>query len=873
MLPKTFDPATIETRWYSHWEKSGAFRPSRPDARPFTIVLPPPNVTGTLHIGHALNQTLQDILIRWQRLRGRDARWVVGTDHAGIATQMVVERSIAAEGLTRQSLGRDAFLEKVWAWKEQSGGAIMRQMRRLGASCDWAGERFTMDAGFTEAVTHVFVTLHERGLIYRDKRLVNWDPKFQTAISDLEVETREVHGHFWHFRYPLADGSGHLVVATTRPETMLGDTAVAVNPADERYTHLVGQLIAHPLTGREIPVIADEWADPELGTGCVKITPAHDFNDWAVYERHRDIGWINVLDSHAAIGTDELIPPAYRGLDRFEARRRIVADMEDAGLLDRIEEKLVQVPHGDRSGVVIEPWLTDQWYVDAAKLSTEALAAVADGRTSFVPATWRKTYDNWLTDIQPWCISRQLWWGHRIPAWYAPDGRIFVAATEAQAQAKAGEGVALKRDDDVLDTWFSSGLWPFATLGWPEQTPDLARHYPGDVLVTAFDIIFFWVARMMMQGLELTGQAPFHTVYIHGLVRDAQGQKMAKSKGNTVDPLTLVDLYGADALRFTMAAMESQGRDVKFDEKRVEGYRNFATKLWNAVRFCQTQGISATNASEAPGCHHPVNRWILSEAARMASAANQTLEAYRFDQYCSQLYRFTWDLFCDWYLELAKPLLAQDGPHTAETRATAAFVIDTILKCLHPVMPFLTEELWHAMGSRQHDLILAEWPKLPITLEPASDEIFWLIDLISAIRSTRTEMNVPPSARLPLHVADADMLTKARLERHQPALDRLARASSLVHGPLPGGGTAQLVVDGLTYAVPLDGVIDLAAERARLARAAEGAEKEAASLAQRLGNPGFTERARPEAVEKARADYEARSTEATRFRAALARLG
>jgi valyl-tRNA synthetase len=866
MLEKTFEPAAIEARWYAHWEQAGAFRPDRADAQPFTIVLPPPNVTGTLHIGHALNQTIQDILIRWKRMQGFDARWVVGTDHAGIATQMVVERTIAAQGLTRADMGREAFVDTVWEWKAQSGGAITRQMRRLGASADWAHERFTMDEAFSKAVTHVFVALHEQGLLYRDKRLVNWDPKFQTAISDLEVETREVQGYFWHFRYPLADGSGHLVVATTRPETMLGDTAVAVNPKDDRYRHLVGKPVAHPLTGRQIPVIADDWADPELGTGVVKITPAHDFNDWAVYERNRDIGWINILNPDGTLNDE--VPEPYRGLDRFEARERIVADMEALDLLERIEDKTIQVPHGDRSGAVIEPYLTNQWYVDAAKLAVEARSAVENGRTRFVPTTWEKTYFNWLDGIQPWCVSRQLWWGHRIPAWYTPQGTAIVACSLAEAQAKAGPGVPLTQDEDVLDTWFSSALWPFATLGWPEQTPDLARHYPGDVLVTAFDIIFFWVARMMMQGLHFTGEVPFHTVYCHGLVRDAQGRKMSKSLGNTVDPLTLIDRYGADAVRFTLAALESQGRDVKLDEKRIEGYRNFGTKLWNAVRFAQSQGIGAGPA-EPPSPAHPVNRWILGEAARMVESATAALESFRFDQYGDTLYQFVWSRFCDWYLELAKPLLAEGSADAGETRMTAGFVLDTILKVLHPVMPFLTEELWHAQGERAHDLILAAWPGLAIGPSEAEGEIAWLIDLITAIRSARTELNVPPSVRLPLH-AGASLLP--RLERHRAALERLARVSALSAEP-PTGGLLQVVVAGDTYSLPVGDVIDLAAERARLQKAAEAAEKEAASLAGRLANPGFLERAKPEAVEKAREDHAARSAEATRLRAALARLG
>ena len=895
MLDKTFNPAEIEARWYAHWEKTGAFRPARPDAEPFTIVLPPPNVTGTLHIGHALNQTLQDILIRWQRMKGKDARWVVGMDHAGIATQMVVERTIAGQGLTRTGMGRAAFLETVWDWKRQSGGAITRQMRRLGASCDWANERFTMDEAFSAAVTHVFVTLHERGLVYRDKRLVNWDPKFQTAISDLEVETRETAGYFWHLRYPLADGSGYLVVATTRPETMLGDTAVAVNPGDERYRNLVGRMIAHPLTGRSIPVIADEWADPELGSGCVKITPAHDFNDWAVYERNKAIGWINILDTQANIACDDIVPEAYRGLERFEARQRIVADLDALGLLDRVEDKIIQVPHGDRSGVVIEPYLTDQWYVDAPALAVKARAAVADGRTKFVPESWEKTYFNWMDNIQPWCVSRQLWWGHRIPAWFTPDGTAIVARTEAEAQSRAGAGVLLTQDEDVLDTWFSSGLWPFATLGWPDRTADLARHYPGDVLVTAFDIIFFWVARMLMQGLELTENVPFKTIYCHGLVRDAGGQKMSKSKGNSVDPLEMVNKYGADALRFCLANSETQGRDVKFDEKRIEGYRNFATKLWNSVRFAKAQGIFddrdeiADETANAPIAYHPVNIWIINEFTHSLKMINKHLNEYRFDQFTNTIYHFVWSRFCDWYLELIKPLLLEEGPLADETRAVASWIIDRILIVLHPVMPFITEELWHARGGRDSDLILASWPEItepgnpsfgmadPEVIVPARDdsanrEVEWLIELISAVRSARTELNVPASAKLVLHAPDADDAVKAMLERHLAALDRMARIHRVDFMAAPVGGVAQILVDGMTFSLPLAGIIDLGAERARLEKAAQAAEKEAASLAGRLSNPGFTERAKPEAVEKARADHAARSSEASRLREALARL-
>ncbi len=880
MLEKTFTPAEIEARWYAHWESTGAFRPARPDAQPFTIIIPPPNVTGSLHIGHALDNTLQDVLIRWQRLKGKDARWVVGTDHAGIATQMVVERQLAesGKGTTRQQMGRAAFLETVWDWKETSGTTITRQLRRLGASCDWANERFTMDEGFNKAVTKVFVQLYNEGLLYRDKRLVNWDPKLKTAISDLEVETREVPGTFTHIRYPLADGvtladgRDHIVVATTRPETMLGDTAVAVNAGDPRYQSVIGKFVTLPITGRRIPIVADEHADPELGSGAVKITPAHDFNDFEVGKR-QGLPMINVLDADAKIIAAEGIPQTYVGLDRFEARKMVIADLEALDLIVEIEAKTIQMPYGDRSGVVIEPWLTDQWYVNAAELAKPALEAVQSGKTQFVPKSWEKTYFNWMENIQPWCVSRQLWWGHQIPAWYGIDGKCYVAESESEAQNQAGAGISLTRDEDVLDTWFSSALWPFATLGWPENTTDLARHYPGDVLVTGFDIIFFWVARMMMQGLHFKNEVPFHTVYCHGLVRDAKGQKMSKSKGNTVDPLLLVDQFGADALRFTLLAMESQGRDIKLDEKRVEGYRNFTTKLWNAVRFAQSQGITASPSPTPPVASLPVNRWILAETAQAAADAEAALSAYRFDQYASTLYQFAWSRFCDWYLELIKPLLAEEGPGADETRAVAGWVIDQILVLLHPVMPFITEELWHAQGKRETDIILAQWPELSPAKDEASGEIAWLIDLISAIRSARTELNVPPGAKLPLHAAEADAALMARLERHRPALERLARIEAILPTTPPPGGVAQIVVEGCTYALPLEGVIDLAAERARLLKGAEQAEKEAAALAGRLSNPGFTERAKPEAVEKAREDHAARTEEGQRLRAALARLG
>ncbi|PSJ36235.1 valine--tRNA ligase [Allosphingosinicella deserti] len=875
-LAKTFDPAAIESRWYAHWEEAGLFRPEREAAEPFTIVIPPPNVTGSLHIGHALDNTLQDILIRHARLQGKDALWVVGTDHAGIATQMVVERNLESQGLRRADMGREAFVEHVWEWKAQSGGAITRQLRRLGASCDWSNERFTMDPGFSAAVLKVFVQLYREGLLYRDKRLVNWDPKFGTAISDLEVETKEIQGKFWHLRYPLEDGSGFIHVATTRPETMLADMAVAVHPEDERYKALVGRNVRLPITGRLIPIIADEHADPELGSGAVKITPGHDFNDFEVGRRAgiKAADMLNMLDAQARIAqtSDGLIPADLVGLDRFEARNRVVERLEADELLERIEDRTIQTPYGDRSGVVIEPWLTDQWYVDAATLAQPAIEAVRSGKIKVVPKTWEKTWFNWLENIQPWCVSRQLWWGHQIPAWYDPNGKVYVAETEAEAQAEAGEGVPLCRETDVLDTWFSSALWPFGTLGWPEQTSDLRRHYPNDVLISGFDIIFFWDARMAMQGLHFMGEVPWKTLYLHGLVRDAKGQKMSKSKGNTVDPLGLIDTYGADALRFTMAAMESQGRDIKLDEKRIEGYRNFATKLWNAARFCQTNGIGASASLEPPAADHPVNRWIVGETVKTIQSLDLALAELRFDESANTLYHFVWGSFCDWYLELIKPLLA--GAEGQETRIVAGWVLDQILVMLHPFMPFITEELWHALGERPTPLIVAKWPMPDArALDPeAGPEIDWLIRVVNGIRGARSELNVPPRAKLALHVRDASEMTLARLGRHDAALKRLARIET-VRTDAASGGAAQVVVDEATFVLPLEGVIDIEAERGRLAKALQAAEKERDSLAGRLDNPSFVERAKPEAVEKARADHAEKASDADKYRAALARLG
>ncbi|WP_205481468.1 valine--tRNA ligase [Sphingomonas arenae] len=895
-LPKTFEPGPIEARWYDHWEGQGLFRPERKDAEPFTIVMPPPNVTGSLHIGHALDNTLQDILTRRARMQGKDALWVVGTDHAGIATQMVVERQLNEKQQKRTDFSRDEFVAKVWEWKEESGGQITRQLRRLGASCDWENERFTMDPGFSAAVTKVFVELQKRGLLYRDKRLVNWDPKFQTAISDLEVETNEVAGKFWTLRYPLSDGSGHVEVATTRPETMLADMAVAVHPEDERYRDLVGKQVRLPITGRLIPIITDEHADPELGSGAVKITPGHDFNDFEVGKRAgiKPADMLNMLDASARIcqTADGLVPEELLGRERFDARRRVVELLEAEGALVKVEDRTIATPYGDRSGVVIEPRLTDQWYVDVQPLAERAMEATRSGAIKIVPETWSKTWFNWLEGIQPWCVSRQLWWGHRIPAWFDEDGNVFVAETEAEAREQAG-GRELRQDEDVLDTWFSSALWPFATLGWPEQTEDLKRHYPNDVLISGFDILFFWDARMAMQGLEFMGEVPWRTLYLHGLVRDAQGQKMSKSKGNTVDPLGLIDKYGADALRFTLAAMESQGRDIKLDEKRVEGYRNFATKLWNAARFLQMNGVGASTSIEAPQATLPVNRWMIGEVVETLAKLNRAFDELRFDGMADAIYHFTWGTFCDWYVELVK------GAFDEETKAVAAWAFDQILVMLHPFMPFVTEELWHAMGERPYDLIVAKWPEPDIRPHPqqaefneamaevAPDHAFgerhldvamkWFvettIEIIKSVRAIRTELNISWTMKLTPVIVGEWRPDLMELLEEDAAFERLAKLNSPEQADEVPPNSAQVVVAGATIAFPLEGVIDLDAERARLLKAIAAVEKDRDSLAARLGNPSFTERAKAEAVEKARADHAARAAEAERLSAALARLG
>jgi len=884
MLDKTFDPKTVEPRLYAAWEDSGAFAPKDdPNAEPFSIVIPPPNVTGSLHIGHALNNTLQDVLTRFERMRGKAALWLPGTDHAGIATQMVVERQLAAEGnMSRRDMTRDEFVAKVWEWKAQSGGRIVHQLRRLGASCDWSRERFTLDEGLSAAVRKVFVQLYKEKLLYRDKRLVNWDPQFQTAISDLEVEQREVDGHFWHFAYPLEDGSGEIVVATTRPETMLGDTAVAVHPTDERHKHLIGKAVRLPIVNRPIPIIADEYADPEKGSGAVKITPAHDFNDFVVGKRH-NLPAINVMDEFARINANA--PEAFRGLDRFKAREKVVEEFERLGLLRGLEKTRHVVPHGDRSGVPVEPFLTDQWYVNAKVLAQPAIKAVEQGATSFIPKHWEKTFFEWLRNIEPWCVSRQLWWGHRIPAWYGPDGKVFVAETEAEAKAQAmetyGHEEPLRQDEDVLDTWFSSALWPFSTLGWPEKTPDLERFYPTSVLITAGDIIFFWVARMMMQGLHFMGEVPFERVFFNALVRDAEGKKMSKTKGNVMDPLELVDDYGADALRFTLTAMSGHQRDIKLSRQRIEGYRNFGTKLWNAARFCQMNGCVRAEGFDPARVQGVLYRWIVGETAKTSRAVTRALEDCAFDDAASALYRFIWNVFCDWYVELAKPILnGEDAAAKAEVQATAAWTLDVILKLLHPVTPFITEELWGQTAGvgapRDHQgfLMTAPWPDLSDSLvDPAAQaEIDLVVAAVSEGRSVRSELNVPPSARPPLLVIEADEAQRKVLLANAPVIAQTLRVSEVRVEAAAPEGAIPYVVEGATLALPVAEFIDLAAERARLTKEIAGLAQDIERTAKKLANPDFVARAPEEVVEENRERLAEAEAAKAKLESALSRL-
>ncbi len=861
MLEKTYRSDEIERKRYKEWEQDGDFEigGARANADPYTIVIPPPNVTGSLHMGHALNNTLQDILIRFRRMQGRDALWQAGTDHAGIATQMVVERQMAEENLTRHDLGRDKFIDRVWQWKAESGGTITQQLRRLGASCDWSRERFTMDEGLSEAVTKVFVQLYKEGLIYRDKRLVNWDPKLHTAISDLEVEQREAVGKMWYFKYPIEGRDGEFVtVGTTRPETMLGDSGIAVHPEDERYTKLVGANCILPIVGRKLPIVADDYADPEKGSGAVKMTPAHDFNDFEVGKRHQ-LKMINVLDENAHL--NENVPEAYQGLDRFAAREKVVAEMEALGLLEKIEDNPMTIPYGDRSGVVIEPWLMDQWFVDAKTLAGPAITAVEQGKTKFVPQNWENTYFEWMRNIQPWCISRQIWWGHQIPAWFGPDGEVFVEESEEAAVLAAREAlgvdIELTRDPDVLDTWFSSALWPFSTLGWPQQTPELERYYPTDVLITGFDIIFFWVARMMMMGLHFMDEVPFHTVYIHALVRDENGQKMSKSKGNVIDPLALIEKYGADALRFTLTAFAAQGRDVKLAESRVEGYRNFCTKLWNSARFCEINECKPVETFDPSSVELSVNKWIVGKVVETEQRVRGATEAYRFNDIATSLYQFTWGTYCDWYLELIKPVLfGEDETAKAETRATAAWALDQILKLAHPVIPFITEELWQSISDqRAQRLIATEWPVYDQNLINAevNAEIDWIVRLISQIRTVRSEMNVPPSAKMPLFLKDPGEQAAQHLITHKELIERVARLESVavLEGDVPSGAV-QDVIDEATIILPISGVIDVSAERARLDKEIEKQNKEIQRFEGKLGNEKFVAKAPASVIETER---------------------
>ena len=943
MLEKTYDSAAVEPKIAKAWDDADAFRAganAKAGAESFTIVIPPPNVTGSLHMGHALNNTLQDIMVRFERMRGKDVLWQPGMDHAGIATQMVVERQLAERKLPgRREMGREAFVERVWEWKEESGGLIFNQLKRLGASCDWSRERFTMDEGLSKAVLEVFVTLYKEGLIYRGKRLVNWDPKFETAISDLEVESREVEGHMWHFKYPLAggetytyvekDADGNIVlseernyisIATTRPETMLGDGAVAVHPSDERYAPIIGKLCEIPVGPKEhrrlIPIIADEYPEPDFGSGAVKITGAHDFNDYQVAKRNK-IPLYRLMDTTASMRDDgdaysvyaakaleiaksgelpgeadideiNLVPEEYRGLDRMVARKKIIETINAEGLavtvkdsegndIPYVEAKKIMQPFGDRSGVVIEPMLTDQWFADAKTLAEPAIASVREGRTNFVPKNWEKTYFDWMENIEPWCISRQLWWGHQIPAWYGPDGQCFVEKSEEEALDAAIQhylahegpwkawvqeklenfkpGEILIRDEDVLDTWFSSALWPFSTLGWPDKTPELERYYPTSVLVTGFDIIFFWVARMMMMGMHFMKDAegepvePFHTIYVHALVRDKNGQKMSKSKGNVIDPLDLIDEYGADALRFTLAIMAAQGRDVKLDPARIAGYRNFGTKVWNATRFGEMNGVKRDAGFDPENAKLTVNRWILTELSKTVSDVTTAIETQRFNEAAASLYRFVWNQVCDWYVELLKPIfMGEDEAAKAEAQACMAYVLEQSYALLHPFMPFMTEELWAHTAARDGLLAHGEWPVSGFADTDAADEINWLVDLVSGLRSARSEMNVPPSATAPLIMVGANAVTSSRLARHEAAICRLARVESISTADVAPKGAAQIIVGEATACLPLGNLIDLGTEKARIEKAIVKNEQEKDRLGKKLSNEKFIANADPDVV-------------------------
>lgn len=889
-MDKIYDPKKVEKKWYEEWINKGYYKSSPlSDKPPFTIVIPPPNVTGSLHIGHALNNTLQDILIRYKRMKGFDALWVPGTDHAGIATQMMVERELAKEGTSKLELGRDAFLERVWKWKEESGGTIKHQLRSLGALPDWDKERFTMDEGLSNAVRKVFVDLYDQGLIYKDKRLVNWDPKLCTAISDLEVEQREVNGHMWHFKYPIEDSNEFITVATTRPETMLGDTGVAVHPDDERYKHLVGKNVILPLVGRKIPIVADEYSDPEKGTGAVKITPAHDFNDFEVGQR-QNLQMINVLDSTAHLNDN--VPEVYRGLERFVARKRIIEDMESLGLLAEIQDTHHTVPYGDRSAVVIEPWLTDQWYVDAKKLAVEAIDCVEDGRVKFIPKYWERTYFEWLRNIEPWCISRQLWWGHQIPAWYGPDGKVFVELTQEEALESAkehyGEDVVLERDPDVLDTWFSSGLWPFSTLGWPESTPELKKYYPTSVLVTGFDIIFFWVARMIMQGLKFMDDVPFKDIYIHGLIRDESGQKMSKTKGNVIDPLEVIDEYGADAMRFSLTALATQGRDIKLSMPVIQGYRNFINKIWNASRFI-FMNLEGYNPDLVPDKEalSTYDKWILTKLNRTIKEVEDSLEAYEFDKAASSIYQFFWAEYCDWYLELVKPVLYGENEEDKQrTRSVLVKVLNTALGLLHPIAPFVSEELYERLKTYgvnikgiddelADSIIISAFPEFNESevYRDAEQEIEFMKEIVIAVRGLRALVGLHPSERVNIALLPESETISAQISNNTKSIINLASLSTLeiLKGDKPERAMAQ-VIPGVEVFLPVEGLIDVEKEAQRINKELGKVTKDLEQTERKLSNTKFLDKAPEDIIDKERHKLEEFTTQKKKLEEVLLKL-
>ena len=855
MINTKYDPSESERRIYNTWESEGFFKPTGVGDERFSIVMPPPNVTGSLHMGHALNTTLQDILVRYQRMKGKDVLWQPGTDHAGIATQMVVERNLAAEsGLDRKSLGRETFIEEIWKWKEKSGGAITEQLRRLGASCDWSRERFTMDDGLSEAVVKVFVDLYNDGLIYKDKRLVNWDPGLKTAISDLEVIQKEIEGNLWYIKYPFEeDSKNSIIIATTRPETMFGDTAIAVHPDDERYKKLIGKKIIIPVVNRVIPIIEDEYADPEQGSGAVKITPAHDFNDFEVGKRN-NLEMISILDINGDLNDNT--PKEWQGLDRFEARELLLEKLEDDGYLVRAEPYLNSVPHGDRSNVIIEPYLTDQWYVDAKTLAKPAIENVKNGETKFIPENWSKTYFEWMNNIQPWCISRQLWWGHRIPAWYTDEGEVIVAKSEDEAKIIAKEKYGndkISRDEDVLDTWFSSALWPFSTLDWPNDVNDLDRFYPTSLLITGFDIIFFWVARMMMMGLYFQKKIPFSEVYIHALVRDESGQKMSKSKGNVVDPIELIDQYGADSLRFTLASMASQGRDIKMSQSRVEGYRNFGTKLWNASRFCEINDCSKYQKVDLENLKCILTNWILGEIIKTDKKINLYLDEYKFNEASNEIYHFIWHIFCDWYLELIKPYFeSSDSQNLKEIKDVTAFALKFILTKLHPFMPFITEELWENLGYKEKPLILSEWD---LNLPEKEDvnlslNTSLLIEIISSVRSIRSELNIPSKAYLSLEVKEKNYEKLSKIENVKVLLNKLVRIDTIANVSNFSDRAASFSVLEIDFSLVIDDSIDLSMELLRIEKEEGKISQDINLLKKKLDNKNFVEKAPKNVVQE-----------------------